>query len=134
VRFGTGEPARLYRLEAADDGARLATLREAQVSAVAAKGTGVVVVTGNPRPSIACRTGPTTSGSSWRRRPTRSARGLAFSSSSRSTGLCDSSSESFLVELPSDADSACALRAVDGAGDAVEWPLDRAGPAPDAAP
>jgi hypothetical protein len=46
--FGTGEPARLYRIEAGDEVALLATLQEAQVTALRAAGSSVVVATSNP--------------------------------------------------------------------------------------
>ena len=48
VVFGTGEPARLYRLEAGNDVARLATLREAQVTALHDSGKRLYVATSNP--------------------------------------------------------------------------------------
>jgi hypothetical protein len=48
ILFGTGEPARLYRVEPDGDVALLATLREAQVTALRAEGRRVVVATSHP--------------------------------------------------------------------------------------
>jgi hypothetical protein len=46
--FGTGEPARLYRVETDGDVALLATLREAQLTGLAQDGAFVVLATSNP--------------------------------------------------------------------------------------
>lgn len=46
--FGTGEPARVWRVEDGDDVALLATLPEGQVSALAAVARTIVVATSNP--------------------------------------------------------------------------------------
>ena len=46
--FGTGEPARLYRVEEDGDVALLASLREAQVTGILAAGKAVYVATSNP--------------------------------------------------------------------------------------
>lgn len=48
VVFGTGEPARLYRIQADGDVALLATLREAQVTEVLAVRRSIVFATSNP--------------------------------------------------------------------------------------
>jgi hypothetical protein len=46
--FGTGEPARLYRVASDGEVSLLATLREGQVTAIARSGRGVVLATSNP--------------------------------------------------------------------------------------
>lgn len=46
--FGTGEPARLYRVEPDDDVALLASLREGQVSALVPLAAGTAIATSNP--------------------------------------------------------------------------------------
>ncbi len=46
--FGTGEPARLFRVERGDEVSLLATLREGQVTALARSGGGVALATSNP--------------------------------------------------------------------------------------
>lgn len=46
--FGTGEPARLFRVEREDEVSLLATLREGQVTALARSGGGTVLATSNP--------------------------------------------------------------------------------------
>lgn len=48
VLFGTGEPARLYRLEEGEDLARLSTLPEAQVTSLLGQGRSVLLATSNP--------------------------------------------------------------------------------------
>ena len=48
VVFGTGEPARLYRVDGDDDVALLATLREAQVTGLLRTGRSVFFATSNP--------------------------------------------------------------------------------------
>jgi hypothetical protein len=48
VLFGTGEPARLYRIEEGDDIALLSTLVEAQVTALTRVGRSTFVATSNP--------------------------------------------------------------------------------------
>jgi hypothetical protein len=51
VLFGTGEPARLYRIESSGDVALLATLREAQVTEMLAVRRSLVFATSNPAAS-----------------------------------------------------------------------------------
>jgi hypothetical protein len=46
--FGTGEPARLFRVERGDEVSLLATLREGQVTALARSGGGLALATSNP--------------------------------------------------------------------------------------
>ena len=46
--FGTGEPARLYRVEPDDDVSLLATLREGQITSLIRAGGGMVLATSNP--------------------------------------------------------------------------------------
>lgn len=48
VVFGTGEPARVYRISEGEDVERLATLAEAQVTAIASAANGLLLATSNP--------------------------------------------------------------------------------------
>jgi hypothetical protein len=48
VVFGTGEPARVYRIGADQEIERLATLAEAQVTAIARSPGGLLLATSNP--------------------------------------------------------------------------------------
>ena len=48
VLFGTGEPARLYRVEPASDVALLATLPEAQITGLLIQGRSIALATSNP--------------------------------------------------------------------------------------
>jgi len=61
--FGTGEPARLYRVEADGDVALLATLREAQLTGLLRTGRSIVLSTSNPAAAYRLEEARTDSGS-----------------------------------------------------------------------
>jgi hypothetical protein len=62
VLFGTGEPARLYRVEADGDVALLATLREAQLTGLLHAGRSVVLSTSNPAAAYRLHDAPADAG------------------------------------------------------------------------
>jgi len=63
ILFGTGEPARLYRIEPDGDVALLATLREAQLTSLLNAGDSVVLSTSNPAAAYRLQELPGESGS-----------------------------------------------------------------------
>jgi sugar lactone lactonase YvrE len=62
IVFGTGEPARLYRIEEDGETALLATLREGQVTSLAASGTALLAATSNPAAAYRIERGPVGTG------------------------------------------------------------------------
>lgn len=61
--FGTGEPARLFRVERGNDVSLVATLREGQVTAFARSGGGIALATSNPAALYRLDATPVESGS-----------------------------------------------------------------------